>query len=147
MGLFQFLEKTGDVIGGSVGDFGAKSGELVGTGIKGLRTGKSQPLSFRPDQYVGSGLMAGAQAYGVANVGGALAKPALKTSIEPSLTVVERGFKIPAAQMAQDSAIAHFKSTLAQSKILQSEMKKLLGQFNVTVPKGMSIVDFISKTL
>lgn len=72
MGLFQFLQTSGDVIGGGIGDFAAKTGEMVGKGVKGLRTGKVEPLSYSTPQFVGSGLSAGAQAYGLASAGGAL---------------------------------------------------------------------------
>jgi len=70
--LFNILAKVGGFIGGGVGDFGAKSGEMAGKGIKGLRTGKKQNLSFSTKDYLKSGARAGLTATAAATAGGSL---------------------------------------------------------------------------
>jgi len=79
--ISNFLGGAADMIAGGTGNFGAKSGELVGSGIKGLREGNVQPLSFTPQQYTGSGIRAGTEALTAAlgGSGGATAISRLAT--------------------------------------------------------------------
>lgn len=123
MGLFQFLQKTGDVIGGGIGDFAAKSGELVGSGVKGLRTGINQPLSFTPSEYVGSGLVAGAESYGLANAGKALVKPIAKATSLPGTAMKAR---LSPMREGAEQALGRFDEAVAALNKTSSETRAIL---------------------
>lgn len=127
MGLFKFLTNvaggTADVLAGGVGDFGAKTGELVGKGVKGLREGNVQPLSFNAPQFVGSGLRAGAEAYGASQLGGAMQPIANK--VQAPIANVMKARLSPMREGA-DKALGHFDEAVNALNKTSAETRAIL---------------------